>query len=448
MNPNRISFIGVDFQGDQAVLATGAANGQPLGVETVPLHALEGHISSGARVAVAMSPRESVCRWLETPFSSAGKARKVLATVLDIQLPFPLEECVHSFVMERKSEKGTIGALAVAARHPMVEARLGSCAQQGIDPSVLDHEGLALWTQATLEVPQEGSDDDAQPRIVIYAGLDRACIVLGRGAQFINSHSCTLDHPAQMLRLLRAALGEPLGGVSWIWAGPRAADRSFDAVRQPIEQLAAGSSTTVEQPHAFLARALSRRMARPGTMPCNFRVGPFADARHALRSSRSLTRISVGMIVLGILLWGTALLNWRAGVTAKAAASHKFSNLYQQVTGMPTAGAKGVHAVTMARRAQDSSTKDLKRLQYLLAPSLTIPLLDLISAANSASLKIHECRLSDKTWRVAGLAKDRQSCDGLKAMALKAGFEVELSWGDAADGQDTIPFVMSFGGGA
>ncbi|MDA1044567.1 MAG: hypothetical protein O3C57_05015 [Verrucomicrobia bacterium] len=447
MNSRKTTFVGLDIQGDDAVLASGSMSGIPLRVTRGPSQTIGSNIGPEARVAVAMPPRESVCRWLETPFSSFGKARKVLPTLLDIQLPFPLDECVYVFVTERKSAQGKVGALAAAARHPSVAMVLSDYQQRGVDPTVLDHEGLALWTQASVEIADD-PDEVTRARAVIYAGVDRACIALGRGNLFLNSHACSLDNPVQVLRLLRATLGDQPGEILWVWSGPRAGTVDFDASRQAIEDLAPGPSVTVEQPHAFLARALCRRLARPGAMACNFRSGPFVDTRHTERLAGGLRRLAWVLLLLGGLLWGSAILNIRAVSAADHAASKVFSNHYQRVTGKPLVGAKGAHAITMARRALDEKSADLKLLQHFLNPSLTIALQEVITEADTATLQIHECLLSDSEWRVTGLAKDRQSCEALKACAQKTGLHTVLTFAEPSEPNSALPFVLLAGGGS
>jgi hypothetical protein len=151
MQTKRTAFTGIDIQGHQAVVATGSSG--TAATRVVPVENLGDAIPADARVAIAMPPRDCVCRWLTTPFASLHKARKVLPTILDIQLPFPLEECVYDFVADRKSDDGHVEALALAARHRAVAGALAQWEAHTVDPAVLDHEGLALWSQSLVEQP-------------------------------------------------------------------------------------------------------------------------------------------------------------------------------------------------------------------------------------------------------------------------------------------------------
>ena len=140
--------------------------------------------SGRAVTAVAMPVAQSFTRWLQTPLTSSAKARKVLPSLLDIQLPFPLETCLYRFPCFRRTPAG-IDALAVAAPRQNIAQRLEAFRARGLDPVVLDHEGLALWAQSNQELPLERNT----LRIVAYLGADRTVLVTGRDGDLVGAHS-------------------------------------------------------------------------------------------------------------------------------------------------------------------------------------------------------------------------------------------------------------------
>ena len=90
---------------------------------------------------------------LRADSASRAKAEKVFPSLLDIQLPFPLEDCLYQFVEFRRTSEGMVSALVCAARREAIQACLDRYQAQGADPMLLDHEGLALWTQSLVEWP-------------------------------------------------------------------------------------------------------------------------------------------------------------------------------------------------------------------------------------------------------------------------------------------------------
>lgn len=442
MSTTRQLAVGIDVQGADAVIVIERPRDGSLHTERVALEDLSSRIPAAARVGVCLPLRESVGRWLETPLTSPAKARKVFPSVLDIQLPFALEECEYDFVAERKGPDGKIQALAVAARHPAIEAALLQWSNLGVDPDMLDHEGLALWVQALKEQPVSRADT-AGLRAVVYVGVDRGRIALGRGREFVNSHTCVLEEPAGLRRLLRAAFGDPLPSIEWVWCGPGADDPAFEATRLELESLAPGPATTVDEPAAFLARALAARVSGRGLLPCNFRAGRFADARQAEASSRTLNRLAAGLVLVGVLLWGSAFACGHLSARAVRSAQDRFFTLYHRVAGTPASGAQGEHAVTLARRALEERREHAAELESLLRPSLTQPLFEIISAVDPAAMQIHECRLSAAKWLLVGHANNRADAQALEALAAGAGFDAELQWGGTTADADPNDFVLT-----
>jgi hypothetical protein len=440
MQTKRTAFTGIDIQGHQAVVATGSSG--TAATRVVPVENLGDAIPADARVAIAMPPRDCVCRWLTTPFASLHKARKVLPTILDIQLPFPLEECVYDFVADRKSDDGHVEALALAARHRAVAGALAQWEAHTVDPAVLDHEGLALWSQSLVEQPVSATQS-AHPRVVVYAGSDRACVVLGRGDTFINSHSCTLEQPTSLMRLLRAAFGETMHDLTWIWCGPHAGQAAFDATREAVEAIAPGGSSVVDQPHAFLARALYSRIARPGRSACNFRSGPFADVRKDARSSQADSRLAIVMGVIGLLLWAQAGWSLHLASQARHDARTQFMALVSRATDQPVGAAQGDQALSIARASLKEDAAAFKPVSYAVEPSLTIALHRLIFESEAASLKIHECRLSRTEWVLNGEAEQPDACDRLAEATQALGYKTSLTWPDGAAEGTPQPFVLS-----
>jgi len=141
--------VGVDIAGEKpiAILAERTRRGR---ITWSPMHdrgtPTGGATAGGILVVAALRCRESLVRRLEAPFSSCRKARKVLPTLLDIQLPFPVEDCLCNFIGLHRTKERKVRALAVAARRIDVRRRLDALHTLGIDPVVLDQEGLALWT--------------------------------------------------------------------------------------------------------------------------------------------------------------------------------------------------------------------------------------------------------------------------------------------------------------
>ncbi|MCX6997673.1 MAG: hypothetical protein NTV49_11445 [Kiritimatiellaeota bacterium] len=131
----------------------------------------------------------------------------MLPSLLDVQLPFPLETCLYQFPVVRADAAGRIRALAVAARRTEIAAQLDRCRALDLDPVVLDHEGLALWTQSLVEIPL------APPalRVVAYLGAFRTALAVGGRLNRDLSREYKLREPVWLMELdLETLLEKPL----------------------------------------------------------------------------------------------------------------------------------------------------------------------------------------------------------------------------------------------
>ncbi|MDP2989771.1 MAG: hypothetical protein Q8O57_04305, partial [Kiritimatiellota bacterium] len=61
---------------------------------------------SGGVTAGCLAVQESLTLWLNSPLASRAKAETVLPALLDIQLPFPVEDCLYQFVEFRRTPEG------------------------------------------------------------------------------------------------------------------------------------------------------------------------------------------------------------------------------------------------------------------------------------------------------------------------------------------------------
>ena len=239
------------------------------------LQALAREVEAGsAALAVCAPAAQTVIRRLQAPFASVQKAEKVWASLLDVELPFPVEGAACSYGAGRIENGGTV-AVAAAIRKSDLAAFDEACRAAGFDPTHCDAEALALWDQHVAEVPPARA---GRPRAVVWLGADHVTVVRGRGADFMAAHvlraSPLAEAPAERqafealwaarLRPILAAHLAETGGAEmdlW-WAGPGAADEARTArLRRALPAELALRHETHRQPAAFLVRALARRAA-------------------------------------------------------------------------------------------------------------------------------------------------------------------------------------------
>ncbi len=396
---------------------------------------------NGVPVVASMSTRESFTRWLEAPFKTLRKAVKVLPTLLDIQLPFPLEDCVYMFVAGRRPENNSTAGLAVGARIANVRKKIARFEAMKINPVVLDQDGLAIWTQSLRELPAtEG--DKKKPRVIMYLNGIFSTLVLGRGDDFLSAHSVNADDPGSIKRLLNAQLGNP-SEVHWIWTGPDAGDQErVTDIHAMLANDWPGHSDFHDDPGTFLVRAIAVRALLPGPMRCNLRMGQLAHPAILQKGRTREVKAAVVCLLAGLILCGVNVL-----------AQNLVKNRQDDMNRALGAMADGLAGYHVAEKGDDA----LKTLNGLLENRMKLcqPFLDsvenqsvigiitgMVKAGDANGLRYETLSAGWREVIVVGTAPDAASCEKLISYIKQEGFSAELEKKDSLP--DTrIPFTLT-----
>ena len=431
--------IGIDVQGDAVVAVQAQRSRGRIVYSTLSPGDAASAAARGA--AVALSCRESFTRWLETPFDRVSKAAKVLPTVLDIQLPFALEECLYQFVETRKVPGKGVRALAAVVRVETIEKKLAALRERDIDPVIVDHEGLALWSQALREMTLPKSPSALH--VIVCLGVERSTLVVGKGHEYVSSHALPSAEPSQILRLLDAQFASAPTEVRWIWAGPRAADASFTAaLHARLSGSRPGVSATPQDPARFLARALAVRARMPEPLLCNLRRGAY---RHPLLLARDRRREAGALAVVllsGLLLCG--LSGWTQACIAreKNRQSAVLRQLTRRLAGYDTGAARGEQALRTVNDAVRKRQDTLRPFHDAFEPSLTGVVGQILDIGRQCDLRFETIILARDQVQIAGTARDWRRVEALLAYVKALGFAAKLDRKEPLD-DETIPFLIA-----
>ncbi len=238
------NIYGLDGEGDKAVAVRAVRRG--LGWDFIPATLDEVRHAPRARVAVMLRQKDSLLRPIRAPFGDLRKARRVLLSLLDMQLPFPVESCAVA-VAELRSEGGETRGWAALARTEEITRVLAAWREAGVDPETLDQESLALWSEARRTLPGVRADAE-RLHVVAYLGHDRITVVLGRAGHLVAAHGLGMEARDQAVRLLKPYMGG--GAAVWIFVGPASATSAGEAVRLAGRNFAGGGSGIVPGPRA------------------------------------------------------------------------------------------------------------------------------------------------------------------------------------------------------
>ncbi len=424
------TVYGLDFSERSPVIVRAERAGRGIRQERVT------EIPRGERVFVASSlaTHEAFARWLAAPLASAEKARKVLPSLLDVQLPFPLEKCVYDFSEVSATSAQQSEALALAARVEDVQAALGRMNRAGFDPAILDHEALALWTQALEESPPHGNE----LRAILYAGADRSALVLGRGRRFLAAQGSRQSVPdsARIQQFLRVQLGEEANQpFTWAIVGPGAHDQIKEILNRPPDT----PFLIYKEKATFLARALAHRALQKGPFRCNLRQGPAEHPQMALvRANEHLGAFQLCMAAAVALC--IVNLAWMFFLGQRESrVQQELSGLAAELSGLPKVP-KG-QEVMIAERALEERTPRLAPFAEMFRPSTVEFLGSLLSASAKAGLRLNALSLKSESLALSGSAPNWAASDTLVPAIMQAGWTVNLNRGDVGV-DERIPFTV------
>lgn len=453
--PWALRACGVDWNGGAPIVVEARMRGgrpicRPLPPEAVPA-ALSGVKTA---VAAALPPGRAMAVWLQTPLSAPAKARRVLPTLLDMAMPFALDDCVYAFspletvpplaaVGEPVSpgeprERGKLAALAVAARRDDVAAQLAVYAGKGVDPHVLDHEGLALWTEAqrTLPVP-----DAEGVRAVVWVREGEALLALGAGQRFWSAHRITDMAGGTLARTVRVQLDAVAGGrhakapLTWLWGGVSVP--ACAALRSRVEaDLPAAVSLNLPNGEAFLAGALAVRALVAGPLRFNMRRDALAhpagrrqtDARHQRLAARLVAAALVLLVANGVCA--------RVRAQRLQAVQTQFKATIDRVTGWPVAAA-GENALLIAQRELATRQEAYRPVVRVFGPSLLETLGRVLAAAASSGVSLRSLLLDFEKVVLLGEAASPADAQRLLGQVQENGYDAELRVMPASEDQPT-----------
>jgi hypothetical protein len=372
-------------------------------------------LAGTATLAAALPAGQGFTRWLETPFGSRRKAERVLPALLDIQLPFPLEACAHRFPTVRKSPDGSrVRALAVAARHQDLARHLDRLRALGLDPPLVEHEALALWSQQL----REQTDKVSGVRVIAYLGTGRAALVLGKDEDLVAAFALgqgvhaleeEANRPAFLRRIrhiLQAHVPQGAAGVRWTWAGP-GAERTplVRAVEAALGEEVDATFDTAPDPGSFLARGLAADALDGTAARGNLRTGALEHPASTGQRQGQLRRTAVSGVLAGTLLCAI-------GLAGPAMLAHKERQLQGQIsqqakdlTGMRIVP-RGQELVIVEQRLDERRRREAMILRAG-KPTASRVVAQAVAQAGPAGVTLTRITANTDFFSIVGAAEDR-----------------------------------------
>ncbi len=434
---------GIDLNEANPIIIKAAKNGRSLAFENVAIDTLSS-LPTHSVMAGCLLQKESFTRWLTAPIASAKKAEKVFPSLLDIQLPFSVENCEYSLLQTHPTadRTGTCG-LVTGARTADIEKRLAVFSASGLDPHLLDQEGIALWTQALEEVPVVAGGPEA--RVVIYLSSERVTFAVGQKEEFLGAHTMRQLDVDQLNRMLKSYFPTPAPVTQWIITGPEA--KAPEATETPWNSLALkwpGPMKVTRDPRFFLARALATRALTPGLIRCNLRTGRFLHPTLAQRLAKRPYQWATASLVAGLVLCSINLA-WLLFVAQRTADIQKtFHSLATEITGSPLGIQKGQELLS-ARRSIESRTLAMEPFLAATEAPITLALPALLTVAQEEGLTLETVVMGLKNGVIHGMAPKWTQAEAACRRLNNQNWAATLERKESPPGEERVAFVIGIG---
>lgn len=436
--------IGLDLTGLRPIMIKAVRHGRSLTFESVDDLAQLSNLPASTVLAGCLLQKESFTRQLTAPIASSNKAEKVFPALLDVQLPFSVEDCAFTLLETRPAPDRTgICGLMAGARNVDIEKRLAACSSLGLNPHLLDQEGIALWTGSLDELPPVTGGPEV--RILLYLASDRVTVVVGQAGLFLGAHTMRQMDDAQIHRILKSHFTTPPASTQWLLAGPEAIHSpSPDAPLSLLAQRWQGAIKVIREPDAFLARTLAARALTPGRLRCNLRIGAFLHPTLTLRQTRLPYQWAAGTLLAGLLICAVNA-SWAFYVAHQATELQTtFHTLATEITGSPLGIPKGQELLA-ARRAIETQTKAMET--FLAATDAPLPqvMKTILQTFQAEGLAVENLIMSRKNMVIHGLAPKWAQAESATRLLNAKGWRATLERKDTPTGDDRIAFVISLG---
>lgn len=404
--------------------------------ETVP------DIPSDWDSAVALSPRGALIRRIDSPFPSAGKTRRVLPSLLDVQMPFSLEECSVAFTHMEPLSDGRMTTVASAARIDDLRRALSSMSELNIDPMYVDVEGIALWEES---IRDKGAGSAGTRVAVLKAEQEQSVLVLGTGSRLISAHPLSSFDASHVKRLLVSAYGVA-GPIEWRICGGNAEGAEYRTVLDELGTDWVSGTILHDESKTFLARAVARRALVGGCDVVNLRQDQHQHPELTKLEDGRIQGLAAVLAGCGLLL-GMLSLGANIGLDSRMKALDDMYLLRADKLAAGSLGpAKGIHALQTAERIVGKRLKEAAPILAPFQPSPAVLLREIGSSAVKHGLLLEVASVTSESVSLEGTASSWKNPEQLERFLQSKGMTTSLTRDESLI-DESVKFKISASGG-
>jgi len=373
-------------------------------------------------VTASLSAEESYLIPLELPIKNKAKATRILPGLLDLQLPYSIDDTSYCFT-EFRHQSGETSSCALGARDVEISKALEALELQGIEVEALDHELFACWQYFTQR------ENNKAPKILVLVEDNHIQLIAGKNQQPSLSAHIVLD-PAnidQNFRALRRTLKssiEKLNSEDTSLSVYLDENHPYKAeIQQSLDRLTV-KHTLRSGVLYFISSALAQRALV--AQEDSFSLLP--ASRRPASIDKKIARSSIGAAMAvgfsGLFLCAISVA-WSYVVSAEdQALQHKLITKAQAMSGYDKIY-KGKE-LRMVQQSLSEAVKKQSPFTQLFEASLLEPLSSILQRCKDTDSKLKKVKLSNKHLEINSLSKGLQGAEALKELAIDLGYNASI----------------------
>ena len=385
-------------------------------------------LSDGSSCTAALPPSSSLLVSLRPPELPESKLEKILPSLLDVQLPFPIAECTYTFVRYGKKQ------VAHAIRNVDLERHITGLNETGYNPAQIVPPAHAAWMNALSEFPPRSPDE---PRAVLIGGSEQTILLSGHGQELAGQSVFKTD-AAEPPRRLRLAFGGIPDGLVCILTGSQ-----HNLIKTALESSSAKLDAkifTAPSPEFFLARALAFTTKHDGkNTDSNLRQGAMTHPAKSRLARKPLLVLCLTLAASSLLILAVAVSALCHAKNQEAKAKAMLERTLNEVAGYPIK-TKGERAIQDARAGM-AVTIDREVANYLSAAvSAKLPVLAQLCTQHG--IKLHYLAIEAGNLTASGSAASKAAVDAFVKSLNGAGINTAISEEPKAVADGSVTFFI------
>jgi type II secretory pathway component PulL len=377
-----------------------------------------------AIVSSALPIKDTLLLNFNIPLSSKKKALQVLPSMLDVQLPFPLEDCLYKVVSSRKLMDNTLSFTTIIVRRKIMERHLAFLQENGVVVDHLDSEATVLFEEGSLVFPK------SKKIVVINMERESISVIISEEQAIKSAYTLKVERDKKNeeldLWLKRITKIENLNSQHFdmVITGKDASSILAGEIARKLSSSISPEVSIMPDSEFAFTETIAKRLITPKKYTLNFLEDEYEPKRAKECKMRLMRMRSLFLLAVSVALIFINSLHYIFWYLKKSNLEQAIASLSQKI--MPeTRLPKGMEIFEINRKMLQHS-EEIQPLVGIVANQTFSTFSSLLANIAKKNLIISNLTINDKQIVISGNSTVWQDCEELANWLKTKGFTVTL----------------------